>query len=232
MLFFVMGAVPVHSHNISYIGAHCNNQLENVAENCYDNKKRTQTGLFAEKVLNLEVYMNFYEIAQQRQSCRSYDAARAVEEEKLQAILESVRLAPSACNGQPYHISVCRGETAKAVAKATQGMGMNKFAADAPLLLVISEKPYVKSAALGAKVKGNDYRSIDIGIAAAYITAEACAQGLGSCILGWLDDAKIREICHLDGAVRLVITIGYAKADDKLRTKKRKPLEELVNQLD
>ena len=174
--------------------------------------------------------MNFYEIAQNRQSCRSYDAARIVEEEKLTAILESARLSPSACNGQPYHFTVCRGENAKAVAKATQGMGMNKFASDAPVLIVISEKPYVKTAALGAKVKGNDYRSIDIGIAAAYITAEACAQGLSTCILGWLDDDKIREICHLDGAVRLVITLGYAKDGDKLREKKRKPLEELVTE--
>ena len=175
--------------------------------------------------------MNFYEIAQNRQSCRSYDAARPVEEEKITAILETARLSPSACNGQPYHFSVCRDETAKAVAKATMGMGMNKFAADAPVLIVISEKPYVKSAALGAKVKGNDYRSIDIGIAAAYITAEACAQGLSTCILGWLDDAKIREICQLDGAVRLVITVGYAKEGDKLREKKRKSLDELVTQM-
>lgn len=175
--------------------------------------------------------MNFYEIAESRQSCRSYDPIRPVEAEKLQAILQSARLSPSACNGQPYHFTLCRGETAKAVAKATQGMGMNKFATDAPVLLVISEKPYVKSAAVGAKVKGNDYRSIDIGIAAAYITAEACAQGLGTCVLGWLDDEKIREICHLDGAVRLVITIGYAKADDKLRDKKRKDLNELVTEI-
>lgn len=162
--------------------------------------------------------MNFTEIANTRQSCRSYDAARAVEQEKLDKILQSARLAPSACNGQPYQITVCRGEAAKKVAKATQGLGMNRFASDAPILLVISEKPYVTSAAFGAKVKKNDYRSIDIGIVSAYITAEATAQGLGTCILGWLDDGEIRKTCHLDGAVRLVITLGYAK-DDKLRPK-------------
>ena len=175
--------------------------------------------------------MNFMEIARQRQSCRSYDAGREVAEEKLDAILEAARLSPSACNGQPYHFSVCRGDAAKAVAKACQGMGMNKFAADAPVLLVISEEPYCKTAALGAKVKGNDYRSIDIGIAAAYITAEATAQGLGTCILGWLDSDKIKEVCNLNGEVRLVITIGYAKEDDKLRAKKRKDLAELVSRL-
>lgn len=172
--------------------------------------------------------MNFSEIAQLRQSCRSYDTQRAVEEEKINAILASARLSPSACNGQPYHFTVCKGETAKKVAKATTEMGMNQFAMQAPVIIVISEKPYVKSAALGAKLKGNDYRSIDIGIAAAYLTAEATAQGLGSCILGWLNDQKIRELCSLDGAVRLVITLGYAKDDDKPRNKKRKSIDELV----
>ena len=105
---------------------------------------------------------------------------------------------------------------------------MNKFASDAPVLIVLSEMPYVASAALGARVKKNDYRSIDIGILAAYITAEATAQGLGSCILGWLEDPEIREICALEGTVRLVITLGYAAAEDTLRAKKRKDLTELV----
>lgn len=172
--------------------------------------------------------MNFYEIANNRQSCRSYDSSKQVEEEKLSAVLCSAHLAPSACNGQPYMITVCKGEVAHQVAKATMGMGMNKFSADAPIQFVISEMPYVKSAALGAKVKGNDYRSIDIGIVAAYITAEATAQGLSTCILGWFDESKIRQICSLDGAVRLVICLGYADENDKLRVKKRKDMEELV----
>lgn len=182
------------------------------------NKKKTEV-----------TFMNFMEIAKARQSCRSYDEARQVEAEKLAAILEAARLSPSACNGQPYHFTVCQGDVAKEVALATRGMGgMNKFAVQAPVLIVVSEKPYVKSAALGSKVKNNDYRSIDIGIATAYLTAEATAQGLSTCILGWFDDEKIRELCGLDQPVRLVITLGYAKEGDKLREKKRKELTELV----
>ena len=100
--------------------------------------------------------MDFTKIAQNRQSCRKYDATQMVESEKLDRILESARLSPSACNGQPYQITVCKGESAKKVAAATQGMGMNKFASDAPVLIVLSEMPYVASAALGAKVKKND----------------------------------------------------------------------------
>ena len=175
--------------------------------------------------------MNFTEIARARQSCRSYDENRAIEPEKLAAIVEAARLAPSACNAQPYHLTVCHGQTAKEVAKATQGMGMNKFATQAPVTIVISEKPYSKAAALGAKVKNNDYRSIDIGIVTAYLTAEATAQGLSTCILGWLDDEKIRKICALDAPVRLVITVGYAAESDKLRDKTRKDLSELVTEL-
>ena len=174
--------------------------------------------------------MNFLEIARTRQSCRNYDPTRPVEEEKLTAVLEAARLAPSACNGQPYRITVCRGDTARAVAAATMGMGMNKFADKAPIMLVISEAPYVKSAAVGSRVMHNDYRSIDIGIAAAYLTAEATAQGLSTCILGWLDDKKIRTLCDLNAPPRLVITLGYAAADDPLREKKRKSREELMQE--
>lgn len=173
--------------------------------------------------------MNFTEIAKARQSCRSYDISRVVEEEKISAILESARLAPSACNSQPYHITVCEGDSARTVAEAVMGMGMNKFAKEVPVMIVISEESYSATAALGAKIKKNDYRSIDIGILSAYITAEAAAQGLGSCIIGWFDDKKIREICALDGAVRLVISIGYARVDDMLREKRRKDMSKLVS---
>ena len=175
--------------------------------------------------------MNFTEIAKARQSCRSYDEMRPVEPEKLQAIMEAVQLAPSACNGQPYRFTVCQGELAQEVAKATMGMGMNKFASQAPVLVVVSEEPYVKSAAVGAKLKKNDYRSMDIGIAVAYFTAEATAQGLSTCILGWLDDEKLRALCGLQSPARLVITLGYAKEGDSLRPKKRKDLSALFTQL-
>ena len=173
--------------------------------------------------------MDFLEIAKIRQSCRSYEEGREVEAEKLEAVLEAARLAPSACNGQPYKITVCRGKAAEEVALACRGLGMNKFAVQAPVCIVLSEMPYVKSAAMGAKVKGNDYRSIDIGIVCAYLTAEATAQGLSTCILGWLDEGKIREICGLEYPVRLVITLGYAKEGDPLRKKVRKDLNDLVS---
>ena len=88
-----------------------------------------------------------------------------------------------------------------------------------------------KSAAAGAKIKNNDYRSMDIGIAAAYLTAEAAAQNLSTCILGWFDDEKLRKLCGIEHPIRLVITLGYPGEKDQLREKKRKDMDELVTWL-
>ena len=109
---------------------------------------------------------------------------------------------------------------------------MNKFAVQAPVLLVISEMPYCRAAGVAAKAKNNDYRSMDIGIACAYLTAEAAAQGLATCILGWFDDSKVRKLCGIEQPVRLIITLGYAKEGDPLRKKVRKDLNELVSYKD
>ena len=172
--------------------------------------------------------MNFLEIAKARQSCRNFDPDRTIESEKIKRILGAGILAPSACNSQPYHFTVCEGEAAKKVAKCTTTLGMNKFVQNASALIVISEEPYNKTAAFGAKVKGLDYRSMDIGIATAYLTAEATAQGVESCIIGWLNDEKIREVCSLENPVKLIIALGYAMSDEKLRTKKRKDFNEIT----
>lgn len=174
--------------------------------------------------------MNFMEIVNERQSVRSYDESRMVEQEKIDSILEAARLAPSACNGQPFNVTVCKGQAAKEVAALCIGRGgMNKFAAQAPVMLVVSEAPYCASAALGAKLKNNDYRSLDIGIATAFLCCEATAQGLGTCIMGWFDDEKVREVCHLSHPVRLILSLGYPSADEKHREKKRKAASELFS---
>ena len=85
--------------------------------------------------------MDFLQIANMRQSCRSYDENKEIEQSTIDASLEAVRLAPSACNGQPYHVTVCRGQQAREVAHACMGMGMNRFAVQAPVLMVLSEMP-------------------------------------------------------------------------------------------
>ena len=172
--------------------------------------------------------MNFTELSKSRQSCRKYNPEKAVEEEKITEILEAANLAPSACNSQPYKVAIAKGIKAKEVAKATTGMGMNSFTSDAPVMIVIAEGSYSKTAAMGAKVKGNDYRSIDIGILSAFITLKATELGLGTCILGWFDDKKVRSVCGLDTSVRLIITLGYPEDNYPLRDKKRKNVSDYV----
>ena len=173
--------------------------------------------------------MDFLEIANTRQACRSYDPTREIEREKLEKILEAARLAPSACNSQPYLITVCTGEKKELVAETTRGVGMNGFTKDVPVILVISEKPE-KKGVLGTLVPIDSYMALDMGIVAAYITAEATTQGLSSCIIGWFDDETVRKVCGNEGRTRLVIALGYAKEGDPIRKKVRKSLDQLVKE--
>ena len=175
--------------------------------------------------------MTFLDLANKRESCRSYDPTREVEREKLNTILEAARLSPSACNSQPYHLYVVTGEKRGTVAKACMGMGMNPFMKDAPALLVITEREYNKTAAFGAKIKHNDYRSIDIGILTANVTLAAADLDLGTCIVGWFDNKKIQEAISTEDTVRLVIALGYPKEDKPPRDKKRKNSDELFSEI-
>lgn len=172
--------------------------------------------------------MEFSQVMQQRQSCRSYDPSRPVAKEDILACIEAAGLAPSACNSQPYHFTVCTGSFGKAVAKACTGMGMNKFALDAPCTIVVEEAAYNATAAAGSKFKGQDYRSIDIGLAVSQLVLEAQNRGLATCILGWFDEKKLKALLGTEAHIRLVITLGYAKEGDPLRKKSRKELEKIV----
>ena len=172
--------------------------------------------------------MEFREVLSRRQSCRAYDPARPVSKEDILACIEAAGLAPSACNSQPYHFTVCTGSFGKAVAKACTGMGMNKFALDAPCTIVVEEAAYNATAAAGSKFKGQDYRSIDIGLAVSQLVLEAQNRGLATCILGWFDEKKLKALLGTEVHIRLVITLGYAKEGDPLRKKSRKELEKIV----
>ena len=172
--------------------------------------------------------MEFSELIKIRQSCRSYDPEREVEDEKIEKIIEAARLSPSACNCQPYHITVCKGEAARKVASACMGGARNGFLKNAPVMIVISEKPYVERAEQGSKITGINYREIDIGLLSAHITMMAAELSLGTCMIGWRSDERVRDICGLDSKTHLIISLGYPSCDDKIRDKVRKPIEELV----
>lgn len=168
---------------------------------------------------------DFLSLARRRQSCRKFDGSRQVSEDDLKYCLEAARLAPSACNSQPYKFTACGGDMAKRVAKC---LGVNKFTENASHLIVISEGSYNFAASVGSKIKHQDYRSIDIGIAAAHLTLAAADRGIDSCIIGWFDEKKLKQLLGIKGDVRLVIALGYAEEGYPLRDKKRKPLDEIA----
>ena len=82
---------------------------------------------------------------------------------------------------------------------------------------------------IAGSVKDQQYAPIDIGLATAHLCLSATALGLSTCILGWFDEEKVKELLGdtVGGRIRLIIAVGYAK-EDSLRPKKRKPLEEIL----
>lgn len=170
------------------------------------------------------------DLIKSRQSDRKY-SDRPVEGEKLGRIIEAGRLAPSACNAQPWKfIVVTDPELIRNIAEAASArlIGMNSFVAQAPVIIVIvREKPNMSSR-VGATIKNKDYSLIDIGITTANICLQAEAEGIGSCIIGWFDESMLRKLLAIPRSkrVELIITLGYSMSDK--REKKRKPKEETV----
>ena len=178
--------------------------------------------------------MDFFSLIAQRESCRNYDPSRPVSREQLVRCLEAARIAPSACNSQPWSfVVVNRPDLSAQTAQYVQGMGMNKFSENCPAFIVVVEEKANLSARVGAVVKSQEYASIDIGIATAHLVLAATEQGLSTCIMGWFQEAKLKELLSIpkEKRIRLVIAVGYA-ASQELRPKKRKSLEEISTFLD
>lgn len=171
------------------------------------------------------------ELILRRQSDRKY-SDKPVEEDKLERIIEAGRMAPSACNAQPWKFVVVTDPSLRqklSEATTERLTGMNHFVGQAPALIVIvREKPNLSSK-IGGRIKDKDYSHIDIGIASANICLQAAAEGIGSCIIGWFDEKQIRKILDIPASkrVELIITLGNSQSD--YRQKKRKPKEETVS---
>jgi nitroreductase len=174
---------------------------------------------------------NILDLIISRQSDRKY-SDRPVEKEKLDRIVEAGRMAPSACNSQPWKfIVVTDHELVVKIAEAASAklIGMNSFVAQAPVILVIvREKPNMSSK-VGATIKNKDYSLIDIGIATENICLQAKAEGIGSCIIGWFDERMLRKLLLIPRSkrVELIITLGYSLSEQK--EKRRKTEEETVS---
>lgn len=173
---------------------------------------------------------DFLKLASSRQSDRAYDKTKPVEEYKINYILEAARMAPSACNAQPWKfVVVTEPDLVLRLGKAAAGLGMNKFAKDASVHILVIEESANITSFLGSKIKDKHFPLIDIGIVSAHIVLAAEEQGLGSCILGWFDEKAIKQMVGIPSSKRLLldIVIGYAAKPD--RPKSRKSMDKIVS---
>ena len=154
-----------------------------------------------------------------------------VETVKIERCIEAARLAPSACNSQPWRFIVVDEPTLKnqlADLTADRWLPLNHWTKQAPVHVVIVVEAAKLTSRIGAVVKKRDFPWIDVGIAAEHFCLQAAAQGLGTCMLGWFKEEKVKQLLNIPAAKRvgLLITLGYP-ADEQIRPKIRKPMDEI-----
>lgn len=176
--------------------------------------------------------MIFKELLLSRQSVRRYTET-PVEPDKLNQCLEAARLAPSASNSQPWSFIVVDEEPLRTeVSKASFSdiKLINKFTMQAPLLIVIVIEKAKLLTRLAMMVKKKEWPLIDIGIAAEHFCLQAAELGLGTCMIGWFEEDKIKKLLEIppDKSIGLLISVGYAVDGYPQRTKIRKSMEEIV----
>ncbi|MDD4646056.1 MAG: nitroreductase family protein [Bacteroidales bacterium] len=169
--------------------------------------------------------MKFSELVKIRQSERKY-LDKPVEKEKIGQCLETARLSPSANNSQPWKFVVVDDpELKEQLAGFADSMGMNRFTHQAPVIVAIVLEKMGIASTVGSVIKDKEYSLLDVGIAANQFCLQAADLGLGTCIIGWFDEKKVKELLQIprNRRVPLLITLGYT--DSPARKKIRKPLE-------
>lgn len=175
--------------------------------------------------------MNFLELVHKRQSVRQYSETK-VPRELIESCLETARLAPSACNSQPWSFIAVDDKKLKTTLAEMAFSGiysMNQFAKTAPVIIaVITEKSRFQ-AKLGGYFRGTNFSLIDVGIACEHLILQAAEKGLGTCLLGWFNEKKVKKILKVPDSkkIDLLISLGYP-ASDLIRGKKRFNLNEII----
>ncbi|MGL5636425.1 MAG: nitroreductase family protein [Bacteroidales bacterium] len=176
--------------------------------------------------------MSFLDLVKQRQSDRAFDPQKIVEQEKLDRILQAAQFAPSACNAQPWRFIVVKEELLRhqiADATSTKMLGINHFTKQAPIHIIVIEEPANFSSQMGSFFKKKHFPHIDIGIVAEHICLAATEEGLGSCMIGWFDEKKIKKILNIPSSRTVVLDIVIGYSTQSLRPKKRKEIDKLVS---
>jgi nitroreductase len=147
---------------------------------------------------------------------------RAIEEDKLNVIMEAGRLAPSASNRQEWRFVIVRElETRKSLAHVA---GKQDFIAEAPVVIVACAETDGHLMPCGQ----SSY-PIDVAIALDHMTLAAVELGLGTCWIGDFDEKKVKEMLGIPEKIRVVelMPLGYP-ADPSVKEKKRFPLNTIL----
>jgi len=169
------------------------------------------------------------DVFEKRRSVRRY-SSRPLPKDALERCLEAARLAPSACNSQPWRFVVTdKSPLKERLALAAFGgvYSLNSFAKDAPVLItVISERP-VALVRLGGFLKRVDYSLIDVGIACEHLVLQAAAEGIGTCWLGWFNERAVKQVLKIAGGIRVEAMVAMGYSADTAEPKRRKSLDEI-----
>lgn len=166
--------------------------------------------------------MDFLDLANRRESVRAY-SDKPVDRVAVERCLQAARLAPSACNSQPwYFVAVDDPAVRTPLAECLYDAVMNRFVDQAPVLIaVVAETPPLVPR-LAGHWKGKPYWLMDIGMAVEHFCLQAASEGLGTCILGWFDEAGVKRVLGVPRARRipLAITLGYPRGEPRGKARK------------
>lgn len=151
-----------------------------------------------------------------------------VPREDVLKCLEAARMAPSACNSQPWKfIVVDDKEKLMEMADAAEGLGMNKFTRGVPVMVAVVLEKMNATARLGSLLKHKDYSMLDLGMAVEHFCLQAADLGLGTCIMGWFDEKCIARLLGVPRRKRIPLIISLGYPENPTRRKVRKPVEEM-----
>lgn len=179
--------------------------------------------------------MSVAEVISKRRSCRAYNED-PVSREDIEKVLHAARLAPSACNQQPWRFAVVTDSQQRTeIIEHGFRVGIKmEWALGAPVLIVLGMKRSLIVHRAAVKVSKIDYPWMDIGIAGEHLVLQAEEMGLGTCWIGWVKPRRLRSILGWPKDIypAAVITLGWPEnPDDPPKARPRKDLDDIVTWL-
>ncbi len=177
--------------------------------------------------------MALLDLIRQRKSVRDF-LDKPVEREKIMMCLEAARLAPSACNSQPWKFIVVddRQLKNKLCRAAFSGIySINSFCKKAPVIVVVVSEKSKFLARIGGMFRGTKYYLIDIGIAGEHFVLQAEDLGLGTCWIGWFNERAVKSILNIPPRkkIDILIALGYYVGEKLGSEHGREPIDKIAS---